>query len=171
MKYTTTLYLTVMLAAFGTASALRAETMSVPSAEKPAFTFDVPADWNPKLDEDEETVEATAPDEHVFLSSWLVTDAGIKDLKGDIAVTLQDSMSKVDPDTKEESYELNGIKFTVVTGSGIDKQEGGKVKFQVAMFPAGAGKIGIFYADYDDTAPATTMDVLQAIRKSIKVKA
>ena len=145
--------------------------MSVPTADKPAFTFDVPANWKPELDEEEETVEATAPDDHVFLSSWVVTGDEMKDLKDDIAVTLKDSMSTVDPETKEESYELNGIKFTVVKGSGVEKREGGKVKFQVLMFPAGAGKVGIFYADYDHNAPATTMDVLQGIMKSIKVKA
>ena len=147
-----------------------ADTMSIPGEDHPAFTFDVPSTWNPKLDKDDESAEATAPDKHVYLVSWLVTKEDMKTLTGDIASTLKDSMSSVDPNTQQEKLQMNGVDFTIVKGSGIDKQEGGKVRFQVALFPTGAGKVGIFYADYDADAPADTMDVLQGIMKSIKIK-
>ena len=45
--------------------------MSVPSAKNPAFTFDVPADWKPKGDPNDEVVEATAPGDHAYLMAWM----------------------------------------------------------------------------------------------------
>jgi len=170
MKITPLLPIVLTLATAAFVSSLSADTMSVPSSADAAFTFEVPAKWSPKLNADDESVEATAPDGHVYLSSWLVTGSDMKELSGDIAKTLTDSMSKVDAGQQEETYALNGIDFTVIKGTGTDKREGGKVKFQVALFSAGGEKVGIFYADYDADAPADTTDVLQGIIKSIKVK-
>ncbi len=170
MKLPASLPFITTAAALALVLPLAANTMSVPSAEKAAFTFEVPADWHPKGDAEDESVEATAPDNHVYISSWLVTGGDLKDLSGDIAKTLIDSMATVDPEQKKETFELNGIEFMVVHGTGTDKREGGKVKFQVALFQAGGDKVGIFYSDYDADAPADTTDVLQGIIKSIKVK-
>jgi hypothetical protein len=44
------------------------------------------------------------------------------------------------------------------------------VKFLVGIFAAGDGKAGIVYADYDADSPATTMETLEGILKSITVK-
>ena len=49
------------VAALAFAIPAQAETMSVPSAEKAAYTFDVPSDWKPKGDANDESVEAAAP--------------------------------------------------------------------------------------------------------------
>lgn len=144
--------------------------MSVPSPEKPSYTFDVPTNWHPKFDASDESVEATAPDKHVYLSAWESKGLDTKALTGDMEATLKDSMKSVDKEQKQESYEMNGIQFTVVKGSGTDKREGGKVRFQVALFPTGNGNVGVVYSDYDANAPADTTDVLQGIMKSIKVK-
>lgn len=149
---------------------LRADTLSLPSPEKPAYTLEVPASWHPKFDAEDESAEATAPDKHVYLSAWLAKGSDTKALSADMASTLKDSMKSVDPGQKEEKYEMNGIEFTVIKGSGIDKREGGKVRFQVAMFSTGGDNVGIVYSDYDADAPADTTDVLQGIMKSIKVK-
>jgi hypothetical protein len=40
----------------------------------------------------------------------------------------------------------------------------------VGIFDVGDGQAGIVYADYDADAPANTMEVLEGILKSIKVK-
>jgi hypothetical protein len=58
----------------------------------------------------------------------------------------------------------------VVSGSGADKRAGTKVKFLVGIFAAGDGKAGIVYADYDADSPARTMEMLEGILTSIKVK-
>ena len=79
-------------------------------------------------------------------------------------------MKSVDPGYQEKEIEQHGTKFAVVSGSGVDKREGSKVKFLVGIFPVGGGQAGIVYADFDADAPATTMEVLEGILKSIKVK-
>ena len=144
--------------------------MSVPSAEKPEYTFEVPSGWKPKADTDDEGVEATSPDNHAYLSAWIVKASDEKALAKDLETTLADSMKSVDDDSKQTEFEQNGTKFIVVSGGGVDKREGSKVKFLVGMFSTGEGQVGIVYADYDADAPANTMEVLQGILKSIKVK-
>jgi hypothetical protein len=148
----------------------RGETMSVPSAEKAEYTFEVPSGWKPKADSDDESVEASSPDEHAYLMAWMVKASDEKALVKDLDTTLQDSMKSVDPDVKEKELEQHGTKFTVLSGSGVDKREGSKVKFLVGIFPTGEGQVGIVYADFDADAPANTMEVLEGILKSIKVK-
>jgi hypothetical protein len=147
----------------------RAEIMSVPSKEKPEFTFEVPSGWKPKGDTDDESVEANSPDGHAYLMAWMVKAEDAKSLVKDLGTTLDDSMKSVDPGYQEKEIEQHGTKFSVISGSGVDKREGGKVKFLVGIFPIGDGQAGIVYADYDADAPANTMDVLEGILKSIKV--
>ena len=146
------------------------ETMSVPSKEKPEFTFEVPSGWKPKGDTADESVEANSPDGHAYLMAWMVEADDAKSLVKDLGTTLDDSMKSVDAGYQEKEIEQHGTKFSVISGSGVDKREGGKVKFLVGIFPIGDGKAGIVYADLDADAPANTMDVLEGILKSIKVK-
>jgi hypothetical protein len=156
------------LITLGAASAF-SNTMSVPNDEHASFTVDVPANWTPKVDKNDESLDATAPDNHVYLSSWLVTDADISDLGKDLAATLKDSMKSIDEGAKEETVENNGIHFMVYRGSGVDKREGGKVNFMFAVFQASEGKAGLVYADYDADAPADATKTLNAILNSIKL--
>jgi hypothetical protein len=144
-----------------------ANTMSVPSEEHAAYTVDVPGDWNPKVSD--ESVEATEPDNHVYLSGWTVTKSDLGDLKKDLADLLKDSLKSIDGEPTEEAIENNGIKFMVLRGHGKDKREGGDVTFMVAVFPAGSGKAGIFYADWDSDAPSDVKDKLNGIMNSIKL--
>jgi hypothetical protein len=147
----------------------RADTMSVPSKEKAAFTFDVPPDWKPTGSTEDESVEATAPGNHAYLVAWMVKAADEKSLGKDLEATLKDAMKSIDADVKQHELDQNGSHFYVFSGSGVDKRSGNKVKFLVGIFDAGGDKAGIVYADYDADAPAGTMDVLEGILKSIKV--
>jgi len=160
---------TVVAVALALGMPARADTMSVPSKEKPAYTFDVPSDWKPTGDPADENVEATAPGNHAYLSAWTVKTADEKSLLKDLDATLKDSMKSIDADSKEHELDQNGSHFFVVSGSGVDKRAGTKVKFLVGIFAAGEGNAGIVYADYDADAPDKTMDVLDGILKSIKV--
>ena len=170
MKTTKIVQFTFAAVALAIISPARAETMSVPSKEKPEYTFEVPADWKPKGDTADESVEANSPDNHAYLMAWIVKGDDLKALTKDLETTLADSMKSVDPDVKEKEIEQHGTKFIALSGSGVDKREGSKVKFLVAIFPVGDGQAGIVYADYDAEAPATTMQVLEGILTSIKVK-
>jgi hypothetical protein len=174
MKITKLTQFTFVVAALALALPARGDTMSVPTAASPAFTVDVPASWKPKANTADESVEATAPNNHAYLSAWIskssepnATEAFVKDLEA----TLKDSLKSIDEGAKEESLEANGVKMTVVKGSGLDKRAGTKVKFQVALFSAGGDKIGIVYTDWDADAPKDIMDQIQGIMKSIKVVA
>ena len=170
MKINKTVQFTCAAVALALISPALAETMSVPSAEKPEYTFEVPSGWKPKGDTADESVEASSPDDHAYLMAWMVEGDDLKALVKDLATTLDDSMKSVDAGYQEKEIEQHGTKFAVVSGSGVDKREGSKVKFLVGIFPVGDGKAGIVYADYDAEAPAATMEVLEGILKSIKVK-
>ena len=160
---------TFVAAALALALPARADTMSVPSAEKPAYTFDVPAGWHPKANTADESVEATAPDSHAYLSAWIAKGSDQQAIIKDMETTLKDALKSIDPGSSEQTIEVNGVKIVVVKGSGVDKRAGNKVQFRVAIFPVGGEKVGIVYSDYDNDAPDSAMKELQGIIGSIKV--
>ena len=160
----------IILALWLTATSLFAATLSVPT-DSPAFTVDIPADWKPKTDKEDKSVEATEPNNHVYMSGWVVTGKDDpKELESDIQGLLKDSMKSIEDKTGEEVIENNGIKFYVIRGNGVDKREGTKVKFFVALFDAGDNKVGVFYVDYDADAPADVTKTISTIMNSIKLK-
>jgi hypothetical protein len=161
----------IILVALAVAPApLLATTLSVPP-DSPAFTVDIPADWKPKTDKADQSVEATEPGDHVYMTGWIRTKSDPNaEVAADMEAVLRDSMKSVDKKDEQEIIENNGIKFHVLKGSGVDKREGTKVKFFVAMFAAGPGKAGIFYVDYDADAPADVMKTIVTIMDSIKLK-
>lgn len=160
---------TVVAVALALGLPARADTMSVPSKEKPAYTLDVPSDWKPTGDASDENVEAAAPGNHAYLSAWIVKTADEKSLTKDLDTTLKDAMKSIDSDPQQHELDQNGSHFFVISGSGVDKRAGNKVHFLVGIFDAGEDRAGIVYADYDADAPDKTMDVLEGILKSIKV--
>jgi hypothetical protein len=147
----------------------RGDTMSVPTKEAAAYTLDVPSSWKPKANVDDESVEATAPGDHAYLSAWIAKGSDQKALAKDMETTLEDALKSIDPGSSEQTIDVNGIKVVVVKGSGVDKRAGNKVQFRVAIFPAGGDKVGIVYTDYDNDAPDGTMKELHGIIESIKV--
>ena len=159
----------LVTALLGVALPARAETMSVPSKEKALFTFDVPSDWKPKGDPNDESAEAGAPDDSAYVSAWIAA-GDEKTFVKDLDSTLKSSMKSIDEGYKETEVDQGGTHFSIVTGSGVDKRAGTKVKFLLGIFPTGGGKVGIVYADYDADADASTMNVLKGILNSIKVK-
>jgi hypothetical protein len=162
-------HLTFLAAALAFVLPARAETMSVPSADKPAFTFDVPSDWKPKGDAKDESVEAAAPGDAAYVMAWIAKAADEKSLGKDLEATLKDAMKSIDGEPKMHELDQNGSHFYVYSGSGVDKRAGNKVKFLVGIFDAGGENAGIVYADYDADAPESTMGTLEGILKSIKV--
>ncbi|MEY2494664.1 MAG: hypothetical protein QOJ45_1156 [Verrucomicrobiota bacterium] len=171
MKITKIVQLTLVAAALAFALPARGDTMSVPNAEKPAYTFDVPSTWKPKANTEDESVEATAPGTHAYLSAWIAKGSDSQAIIKDMETTLKDALKSIDTSTTDQAIEVNGVKIVVVKGSGIDKRAGNKVQFRTAVFPVGDGKVGIVYTDYDNDAPDSTMKDIHAIIGSIKVGA
>jgi hypothetical protein len=152
------------------AAPLFANTVSVPP-DSPAFTVDIPADWKPKADKADQSVEAGDPADHVYMVGWIRAKSDTNaEVEADAEAVLKDSMKSVDKKSEEEIVENNGIKFHVLKGSGLDKREGSKVNFFFAMFAAGPGKAGILYVDYDADAPEGITNTIVTIMKSIKLK-
>lgn len=148
---------------------LFATSLSVPT-DRPAFTVDIPADWKPKLDKADKSVEASEPGDHVYMYAWLVPGTTlISDVDSDLSEILKDSMKSIDQKKTSKTIDNNGIHFVVVEGSGLDKREGSKVEFFVAVFNVGKNT-GIYYVDYDADAPADTMKTITNIMNSIKLK-
>ena len=169
MKTAKLIQFTLVAAAVAFALPARGDTMSVPSKEAPAYTLDVPASWKPKANVEDESVEATAPGDHAYLSAWIAKGSDSKAIVKDMETTLKDALKSIDPGSSEQTIEVNGVKVVVTKGSGVDKRAGNKVQFRVAVFSAGGDKVGIVYTDYDNDAPDGTMKELQGIIGSIKV--
>jgi hypothetical protein len=149
---------------------LFADTVSVPP-DSPAFTVDIPPDWKPKSDKADQSVEAGDSGDHVYLAGWVRNKSDTNaEVAADVEGVLKDSMKSVDKKSEEETVENNGIKFHVIKGTGLDKREGSKVNFFLAIFPAGPGKAGIFYVDYDADAPEGMTNTIVTIMNSIKLK-
>jgi hypothetical protein len=162
--------LIVSLVLGAAAAPLFANTLSVPP-DSPAFTVDIPADWKPKSDKADQSVEAGDSGDHVYMAGWIRTKSDTDaEVAADAEAVLKDSMKSVDKKSEEEIVENNGIKFHVLKGSGLDKREGSKVNFFFAMFAAGPGKAGIFYVDYDADAPEGITNTIVTIMNSIKLK-
>jgi hypothetical protein len=152
------------------AERLFATTLSVPP-DSPAFTVDIPADWKPKTDKADKSVEASEPGDHVYMCAWVVPGTTkVTEVDADLAELLKDSMKTIDEKKTRELVENNGIEFMVISGKGIDKREGSKVEFFVAVFEAAKGEMGIYYVDYDADAPENVMNTITTIMKSIKLK-
>jgi hypothetical protein len=169
MKTAKLIQFTLVAAAVAFALPARGDTMSVPSKEAPAYTLDVPASWKPKANVEDESVEATAPGDHAYLSAWIAKGSDSKAIVKDMETTLKDALKSIDPGSSDQTIEVNGVKVVVTKGSGVDKRAGNKVQFRVAVFSAGGDKVGIVYTDYDNDAPDGTMKELQGIIGSIKV--
>jgi hypothetical protein len=171
MKITRTLRSALVTAALVLVSPVRGDTMSVPSKEAPAYTFDVPSSWKPKAAKEDESVEATAPGDHAYLSAWIRKGSDREAIVKDMEETLKDALKSIDKKDAQETIEVNGTKIVVIKGSGVDKRAGNKVQWRVAIFDAGGGNAGIVYTDYDNDAPDSTMKDIQGIIGSIKVVA
>src|SRR3954468_7595457 len=175
MKTIKIVQFTIVAAALAFVLPARADKMSVPTAASPAFTFEVPSGWKPKGDAKDESVEATSADGHAYLLAWMVESSdpdAEKEFAKDLESTLKDSLKSIDKaSTKMESGKIDGVEAMIISGTGLDKREGNKVNFHVAIFDAGKDKVGIVYADYDQNSPKDTMTTLEGIVKSIKVVA
>jgi hypothetical protein len=172
MKITPIARLLLVAAALAVALPARGDTMSVPTKEAPAYTFDVPSSWKPKADKEDESVEATAPGDHAYLSAWIAKASDKEAITKDMEDTLKDALKSIDSKpTDDKIVDVNGTKITVMKGSGVDKRAGNKVQFRVAIFATGGGNAGIIYTDYDNDAPDSTMNDIYGIIGSIKVVA
>ncbi|MFN2624156.1 MAG: hypothetical protein ABR611_15070, partial [Chthoniobacterales bacterium] len=130
MKITQITRFALVAVALAFALPARADTMSVPSKDAPAYTFDVPSSWKPKADKEDESVEATAPGDHAYLSAWIRKSTDSEAIAKDMEATLKDALKSIDEKSSDQTIDVNGIKIMVMKGSGVDKRAGNKVQFR-----------------------------------------
>lgn len=167
MKRLSLLALAALTFAF-TVSA-HAGTFYYPTKDAPWFTVDIPDGWHPKIED--ETLEASAPDNVAYLAFWVLKDkADFANVDKDIADILKDSVTDIKATGEAKEKEVSGIKFTTLDGTGKDKKEKTDVSFEVWMFAPQPGKVGLLYFDRDTTASADIQKALKDIVASIKLK-
>ena len=161
-------FLTLAVCLF-TALSAHAKRFSYPSAAKEWFSVEIPEDWKPKVD-DEETLEATSPDEEAYLAFWVLKGAKeVKGLEKELDDLLKESVTDLKLNETPTEKTINGIKFTMFAGTGIDKEDKTKVGVEVFMFSPKPGTLGIFYCQYGIKAPDAIKGLVKIV-ESIKKK-
>lgn len=152
-----------------TALSADAKRFSYPSAAKEWFSIEIPDTWRPKVD-DEETLEATSPDEEAYLAFWVLK--GAKEVKGltkEMDDLLKESVTDLKLEDKPTEKTINGIEFTIFAGTALDKEDKSKVGVEVFMFSPKPGTLGIFYCQYGVKAPEAIKGLVKIV-ESIKLK-
>ncbi len=163
------LRLFVVAACFVAALPTHAKKFSYPSADKEIFSIDIPGDWKPKLDADE-SLEATSPDAEAYLAFWVLKGTKeIKNVQKEVDDLVKESVTNLKLDDKVVEKEINGIKFSIFVGQGIDKEDKSKVGVEIFLFSPKPGVLGIFYCQYGIKAPAAINGLIKIV-ESIKLK-
>jgi hypothetical protein len=148
---------------------VNAARFSYPSEEKEWFTVDIPAAWKPEVDDDG-TLEAESPDEDAYLAFWtLESEDEIKTLDKDIEKWMKGDLKKIKMGEKSIEKKINGIEFTIFNGTAISKEDDSKVAFEIFLFSPKAGKLGVFYCQYDPEAPDSIKSLIKIV-ESIQKK-
>jgi hypothetical protein len=162
--------LLTLVAFFSSTLPASAALFAYPSEDKAWFIVDIPAAWKPVIDDDQ-TLEATSPDEDAYLAFWVLKGkTEIAGLEKDIDDTLKELVKgpKLTSD-KPTKKTINGIEFTMFAGTGKDSEDDSPLGFEIFLFSPQPGKLGIFYCQYDAKAPkpviASLIKVVESIQK------
>ncbi len=140
-----------------------AAKFSYPDEDKEWFTVDIPASWKPEV-ADDGTLEATSPDEDAYLAFWtLENEKEIESLGDDLEEWLKESVKKLKVNEKPLEKTINGIDFTIFNGTGIDTEDDSKIGLEIFLFSPKKGKLGIFYCQYAQKAPAAVKGLIKVV--------
>jgi hypothetical protein len=149
--------------------AAHADTYSYPSESDAWFTFDIPGEWHPKVEDG--TLEATAPHDAAYVAFWVLKDkTDFENLDKDVGDILKDSVTDTKITLPLAEKEVNGVKFMREQGTGKDVKEKTDVTFEVWMFAPQPGKVGVLYVDYDSDATPEVIKGLSGIIATLKLK-
>lgn len=140
-----------------------------PDEENPWFTVDIPATWKPALSDDQ-SLEATSPDEAAYLAFWVLKDKkAIDNLDKEIDELLKDNIKNPKLTSDEPTKKtINGIEFTMFAGKGKAEEDDKPVGFEIFLFSPKPGKLGIFFCQYNADAPKSVIAGLIKIVESIQ---
>jgi hypothetical protein len=148
----------------------QAAKFSYPSEDKEWFTVDIPASWKPEVGDDE-SLEATSPDEDAYLAFWVLKNAKeIDHLDKDIEELVADSVKDLKLNDKPTEKKVNGIDFMMFAGTGKEKEDGSDVGVEIFLFSPKPGKVGVFFCQYSAKAPDAIKGLVKIV-ESIQLTA
>jgi len=134
------LMLTVLVSALLAAGPVLAKTYPFP-AKKPILSIDLPDTWKVQLDTEDADVFAQSPDRDIEYILWELERTAVK---ANVTDLLNDAVKEANAIIAEyvsnpqftdwQSQTVNGMQFLWATGTGKDKETGGKVNMEVDFF-------------------------------------
>ncbi len=143
-----------------------AKTLQFPNKGAAMFSITIPDDWEPEKDDDE-VVEATSPDEHIYLSIWeLESKKEIKTLGKDLVELLKDHAKKIKLEGEPQEAHPGGLDGLLFKGSALDKTDDHAIDF-FALLISTDKKVAVLFIEADADTPKEEADKLQKILASI----
>jgi hypothetical protein len=143
-----------------------AKTLHFPNKGDTMFNITIPDDWAPEKDEDE-IVEATSPDEHVYMSIWeLESKEDVKSLGKDIVDMLKDHAKKVKLEGEPKEAHPGGMDGLLFSGTALDKEDDHAIEF-FALLIGSKEKAAVVFIEADADTPKKEAAKLQGILASI----
>jgi hypothetical protein len=129
-----------------TALPLAAKDMHFPHKGDAMFTITIPDSWEPGKDE-EGTLEATSPNEGVYLCIWsLESDKDANDLGKDIVDLLKDHAKDIKIEGDAVEAHPGGLDGALIKGSAKDKEDGKAIGF-FALVLSNKKKASVVYIE------------------------
>ena len=151
-----------------------AQTFNYPSDE-PVFSIAFPDSWKTEVEDDELT--AKTPDEAIEINLWALDN---EDLKGVGESLLEQAAGEVGEIIDEwvkdfnvsstDAFELGGIQFIELTGSGIGVEDGEPLTVAVDFFSPDNKNLFVLMYWGEPDADKTYHNDLKAIVQSIKAQ-
>ena len=160
----------LLLALVGlTCTTVSAKTLHFPNKGSTMFDITIPDDWEPEKDEDE-IIEASSPDDHVYMSIWeLETKEDVESVGKDIEDMLKDHAKKIKFEGQPQKATPGGLDGLLFKGSAEDKEDNHAIEF-FALLVSNKTKLAVIYIEADSDTPEAESKSLQTILQSIKGK-
>ncbi|MCE9519914.1 MAG: hypothetical protein K8R87_10225 [Verrucomicrobia bacterium] len=149
------------------AGIIQAKQMHFPEKGDAMFTITIPDAWEPEKDDDN-ILEATSPDEHIYLAVWeLESKKDLKNLGNDIENLLKDHAKNIKLDGEPVEAKPGGMDGLLFKGHAKDKEDDSKIEF-FALLIITEEKAAVLYIEAAEDTPEEESAKLEKILKSIK---
>jgi hypothetical protein len=143
-----------------------AKTLQFPEKGDAMFSITIPNDWEPEKDEDN-ILEATSPDEHVYISVWeLKEQEDVKTLGKDIKDLLKDHAKDIKIEGEPQEAHPGGMDGLLFKGSAKDDEDDKDIQF-FALLIGSKEKAAVLFIEADAETPKEEAAKLEGILKSI----
>ena len=150
------------------ATGARAETFSYPDSDNSVFSVDIPSDWKPKENK-QGRIEASSSEDDAYVALWVLKGKSAMDEMGEeVREITESTLRDIRLSGKETRTEVNGMDVLFFEGTGVDREDGDKVHFEICLFSPAPGTLGVVYFEYDDDAAEKRIPQMTKVVKSIR---